>query len=231
MRFLLKIILLFICYSNFGQSQIADTLNIPIDSLYREDQFYAGMHFNMMFQKPQDYSVTKLSTGFTTGFLRDMPINKSRTVAFAVGLGASYNKFVHNLVVKQEDNKIVYEVLSTDNYDKNKLETITLDLPLEFRWRNSTPQSHRFFRIYSGAKLSYLVFNKSRFLSSSEKIVVKNNSDLNQLRTALYVAFGYNTWNFYASYGITPQFKSSAKIVNETIGLQPLHLGLMFYIL
>jgi hypothetical protein len=231
MRLLIKLLFCFSVFTAFSQEIETEKSVTKVDSLYREDQFYGSMSFSMMQTKPQSYSVTKLSAGFSAGFLRDMPINKSRTIAIAAGLGASYNKFVHNLVVTKPASEILYSVISSSDYDKNKLELATLDVPIELRWRNSTPESHRFFRIYSGVKMSYVAFSKSRFVNDGETIKIRNNPDINSFRTSVYLSFGYNTWNFYGSYGLTPIFKSSAKVDSQEIGLNNINLGLMFYIL
>ncbi|MBT8319497.1 MAG: PorT family protein, partial [Gramella sp.] len=36
--------------------QIPDTIPFSVDSLYREDQFYAGFHFNLITKKPPGVS-------------------------------------------------------------------------------------------------------------------------------------------------------------------------------
>ena len=122
MRLLIKLLFCFSVFTTFSQEIETEKKVAKVDSLYREDQFYASMSFSMMQTKPQSYSVTKLSAGFSAGFLRDMPINKSRTIAIAAGLGASYNKFVHNLIVTKPASEIIYSVISPSDFDKNKLE-------------------------------------------------------------------------------------------------------------
>jgi Outer membrane protein beta-barrel domain len=228
MRFLIKIFLFFTIYHGYCQDIKTNSSLTEIDSLYREDQFYFGFSFNLMQNKPQSYQSSKISPSFTAGFLRDMPVNKKRTKSIALGMGLTYNKFAHDLIVSENQGKIEY---LTTNFDRNKLELITLDLPLELRWRTSTTESHEFFRIYTGVKLSYLVFSKSKFVTSEKTIVILGNDELTKLRTSTYIAFGYNTWNGFISYGFLPIFKSSAKLYDETIKLNNLNIGVMFYIL
>ena len=104
-------------------------------------------------------------------------------------------------------------------------------MPIEFRWRTSTPESHKFWRIYSGIKLSYVLASKSRYIDSEYNIKVTQNDDVNKFQIGTYLVWGYNTWNFYGYYGLTPLFKSSAKINNQSVGFNTLNFGLMFYIL
>jgi outer membrane protein with beta-barrel domain len=205
---------------------------IEVDSLYREDQFYAAFSYNMLLNRPKGISQSKFSSGFTGGFLRDMPINKKRTIAIAAGLGVSYNKYFQNLVISKSGNSRYYNPASEGvDYSKNKFDQIFVDVPIEFRWRTSTPQSHKFWRVYSGIKLSYLVADKSRYIDPTYNIKVTQNHDFNEFQIGTYIVWGYNTWNFYGYYGLTPLFGPEAKLKGEAVGLNTLNFGLMFYIL
>lgn len=233
MRFL-KIFLLFIATAAFSQEKppltVQDTTFFTkVDSLYREDQFYFSVTYNLLQDKPADFSLNGFSTGISVGFLRDMPINKRRTYAIAAGLGISYNKYHSNLMVTESGGDYVYEILEAVNYSKNKLEQLFLDLPIEFRWRNSTAESHKFYRVYAGFKVRYLLFNKTKFIGDNTNIVL-NNKDFNQFQVGPYLATGFNTWNFHVYYGLTPLFKSAA-VNGKNIEMKTLNFGLMFYIL
>ena len=37
-----------------------------------------------------------------------------------------------------------------------------IEMPIEFRWRNSTASSYKFWRIYAGAKLGYVAGARSK---------------------------------------------------------------------
>jgi hypothetical protein len=74
-----------------------DSVAPIVDPLYREDQFYASISYNMIQSKPQGYSPNSISSGITVGFLRDMPVNEARTHAIAIGFGYSYNNIKSNL--------------------------------------------------------------------------------------------------------------------------------------
>lgn len=233
MRLSLSVLLLLLASKVFSQE--IPTLPPPmiaVDSLYREDQFYVGFTYNLLLDIPKGVSQNKFSAGFTGGFLRDMPINKKRTVALATGLGITYNKYFQTLVVSSLDNVAQYEIVAPGTqYEKNKFEEILIDLPLQFRWRNSTAESHKFWRIYAGFKLSYVALGRSKYVDSGYDITVTDNADLNKLRVGAFLVWGYNTWNFYGYYGLTPIYKSSAQLNNQSVGMNALHVGLMFYIL
>ena len=105
-----------------------------------------------------------------------------------------------------------------------------IELPIEVRWRNSIPESHKFWRIYTGFKLSYLVASKSSFTTLTSAYTYKNNSDANKLIMGPYVSMGYNTINIYAYYALKPLFKN-AFIADEPLKINSFNLGFQFYIL
>jgi hypothetical protein len=230
MRIYLIIITFFTALSIIAQEK---EINFDaIDSLYREDQFYLNITYNALQRRPSEITQNKLSPGFAGGFLRDMPINKSRTVSIAAGLGYSLAIYSQNLGISNVDGTNTYQALDPNiYYSKNKISFHYIDIPIEFRWRNSTPDSHIFWRVYSGFKLSYLFYDEYKSVSSNATVTQSHNKDLNPLQYGVYLTFGWNTWNFYFYYGLNPLFKSSAKIDGESINMNTTNFGLMFYIL
>lgn len=203
-----------------------------VDSLYREDQFYLNISYTLLQNGPSGLRQNKFSPGFSAGFLRDMPINKKRTWSIAAGLGYSLTVYNQNLGILSENGANSYQILgSTLSYSKNKLSLHYIDVPIELRWRNSTPESHIFWRVYTGVKLSYMVYNQYKLDSSEGIIKQSNNKDLNAFHYGIYLTTGWNTWNIYAYYGLNSLFKSNAKIDGQTIDMNTAQFGLMFYIL
>ena len=205
--------------------------NAKIDSLYREDQFYFNLTINSLQNKPVGLRQDKLSSGFSAGFLRDFPLNKKRTFAIAPGLGFTFNNFNQSLAVTELNNNLFYTIIDSDTeYRKNRFSQFLVDVPIEFRWRTSTYESHKFWRIYGGVKLGYLIYDNSVYEDAQGKIVVANNKDFNKFQYGTYISVGYNTINVYAYYGLNSLFKS-AKTNTESIEMNTLNIGIIFYIL
>jgi len=201
---------------------------IEIDSLYREDQFYFGFNYNTFNQQPSQFAQNKFSIGLTGGFLRDMPINKRRTIAVATGIGLALNNYNQNLGITQVGQDYSYEILN--DFSKNKFTQFLVEVPLEFRWRTSTYESYKFWRIYGGVKFSYLLSDKSVLESDKVKATITGNGDFNKFLYGAYLSAGYNTINLYVYYGLNPIFKS-AQIDGENIDMKSLNIGLIFYML
>jgi len=231
MRFNLILLFFLSIFGAFAQEKTAPTK--PVDSLYREDQFYINFTYNQL-QNFKGLSQTKFSPGICLGFLRDMPINKSRTVAIATGLGYSLNIYNNNLQLTTNTSNTSsaynYTLLSTTDYSKNRFMLHYIDLPLETRWRTSTPDSHQFWRIYSGFKFSYLISDRNKYVTDGVATINKSNPDFNKLVYGCYLAAGFNTWNLYAYYGLKSIFKSG-EINGEKINTTSFNIGLQFYIL
>ncbi|GIZ09240.1 porin family protein [Flavobacterium sp. UMI-01] len=204
---------------------------VAVDSLYREDQFYFGFTFNNLKNKPADLTQNKFSTGFSAGFLRDMPVNKKRNVALATGIGFTYNNFIQNLDIEQNGQEISYALFaSTSDYSKNRFSQLLVDVPLEFRWRTSTYESYKFWRIYGGVKFSYLIYDRYISESADGRTIITRNKDFETLQYGIYAATGYNTFNVYVYYGLNGIFKS-AKVNNQNIDMNAFNVGVIFYIL
>jgi hypothetical protein len=229
MRLLLNTIFFLVFITGFSQ----ETPNFTaLDSLYREDQFYIKFVYNNLSQFPSGLQQDKFSPGFSLGFLRDMPINKTRTVAIAVGLGYSYSEYNQNLLIKNLPSGNSYQVLnSTDAYSKNRISLHQIDIPIEFRWRTSTPESHKFWRVYSGFIVSYMFHNQYQIASATANYSISNNKDFNKISYGPYFTVGWNTWNAYLYYGLNSIFQSNVKIDNQTTNMNTVNMGLIFYIL
>lgn len=202
--------------------------NKVVDSLFREDQFYTTVTYNLLQNTPSDFNQHSLSSGVSFGFLRDMPINKNRTWALALGLGYAYNNIKNNIKIDNTSQQLNYSIDNT--FDNNKLVFHELEVPFEIRWRNAAFQSHKFWRIYTGFKASYLFASKSDFSSPTENFKLKNISDLNKLKFGSYLALGNNTVNLYAFYSFTPLF-DNVIISNQKLEMNSFKIGLIFYIL
>ena len=235
MRFLFSCLFLVSFLNVFSQDEVKPEIKpvVKIDSLYREDQFYFSVTYNLLVQGPDGLKQDKFSAGLSGGFLRDFPLNKKRTFAIAPGLGISYQNYYQNLTVsKSADGSLLYGVNSYDEFVANRFRQYLVDMPIEFRWRNSTYESTKFWRIYAGLKFSYVFAAKSVLKDGENIYKIKNNPDLNDFQYGVYLSAGYNTWNIYAYYGLNTLYKSDVKTISgENVDMRTMNLGLIFYIL
>ena len=204
-----------------------------VDSLYREDQFYAGITYNLLINKPIDVTQSGFSFGFHFGFIRDMPINKARNKAFGIGLGYSTNGYNQNILMSRGDEgKFTYTLLEdSETYSRNKFNIHVIEVPIQFRWRTSTAVNYDFWRIYAGLKIGYVLSDISRYKGDLGDLKQYNNSDFNDFQYGLTLSAGYSTWNLYVYYGLNSLLSSTANLNGSSIDMSAIKLGLMFYIL
>jgi len=226
------IVLIFFISSPYVIGQEEST--VVLDSLYKEDQFYFAITYNLLGNKPNGVSQNGFSSGFHFGYIKDIPVNPHRNVAIGLGLGFSTNSFNNNLLISEDLNEgYLYTILDDNNisYIKNKFTTYLVEIPIEFRWRTSTAKEYKFWRIYTGVKFGYVVANSSKFKSDLTKIKNNGISDFENLQYGFTFSAGYSTWNLHFYYALNPIFSSAAKINNESIDMNAIKIGLIFYIL
>jgi hypothetical protein len=221
-----------VCCFGFSQNNdVADKAELYKN--YREDQFYASVTYNLLNNKAEDVSQSGFSTGFHFGFIRDMPLNERRNFALGLGLGISTNSYNQNMSILEINNELEYLIIddSEVNVSKNKFTTYLVELPIEIRWRTSTAIDYKFWRIYTGFKVGYLLYNSSKFRSEAGNQKLSNLDDFNKFQYGLTLSAGYGMWNFHLYYGLNSIFNDNAKLNGEAIDMKSFKIGLMFYIL
>ncbi|MCL6267253.1 porin family protein [Flagellimonas myxillae] len=215
----------------FSVSAVFAQTDQAVDDRYLEDQFYIGMGFNFLLERPDGAVQRSLSYNLQGGFIKDIPLNVRRNFGLGLGLGYATNSYYTNIRADEAGEAITYEVVGTDAIVRSKLETHALELPLELRWRTSTPSEFKFWRIYAGAKLGYVFSGRSR-LVLDEGTEGFANSDIQKWQYGLTLNFGYNTWNIHAYYALNPLLENAQIIGSgESIDMRVLRIGVIFYIL
>lgn len=228
MKYLIFSIFLFNLYSAFPQANIESN---SLDDKYLEDQFYLGITYNFMLDKPQDITQRNLSYGLQGGIIKDMPLNANRTVSIGLGLGYAVNSYYSNMIFSETENGLTYARADDDlGVKRSKVETHLVELPLEFRWRSSNAEEFKFWRVYTGIKLGYIFGSRSKVVTNSNKYSF-DNPDIKKLHYGLMFNIGYNTFNVHIYYSLNKFFNDDVFLSNEQINMKPLRVGLIFYIL
>jgi len=222
-------------FVSFGSVAQEATVPSEGDAKYREDQFYAGVTYNLINSAPEDVKLQGLSGGIQFGFLRDMPINARRNIAIAVGLGVSFDQYGSTLFIGEStQGETIFTSLSNETnveYDSNRFSTAVIEVPLEFRWRSSTAEDYSFWRVYGGVRVGYAYWYKATFIQAGNTVTQTDIPEFDQVRLAATLSFGYSKINFYANYAINPFFENATTTNGAQVDFKSLRLGLIFYIL
>lgn len=224
------------CYFSMAQNPnktLVETDTSLVDNKYREDQFYISVTYNLLGNKPSGVAQSGFSSGYHFGFIRDMPINKRRNLAIGVGLGLSSNSYNQTLQISESDDGYQYDILNDNEteYSKNKFTTYLVEFPIEFRWRTSTATEYDFWRIYTGLKLGYVLYNSSKYNSINGDIKLSSIDDFNAFQYGLTFSAGYSNVNFHLYYALNNIFNEDAKVDGKSIEMNSVRIGLMLYIL
>ena len=214
-------------FSILSYSQIDE-----VDDKYREDQIYFGVFYNSLINSPTDFNQNKFSSSINLGFIRDIPLNKSRNFGIGLGLGYSNSSFNNNLKFSKINNELDVKIVSDlDSFTKNKWVLNELEFPFEIRWRTSTPENYKFWRIYFGLKTSYIISSKVKYESSSNNQTIRN-LPFNNFQSGFTLNAGNNTWNLGVYLGLQPLFdKEFTKNHINIKNIKQFKVGLIFYIL
>ena len=217
----------FLLFSILSYSQINE-----VDDKYREDQIYFGVFYNSLINSPIDFNQNKFSSSINLGFIRDIPLNKSRNFGIGLGLGYSNSSFHNNLKFSNINNQLDAKIVSDlDSFTKNKWVLNELEFPFEIRWRTSTPENYKFWRIYFGLKTSYIISSKVKYESSSNNQTIRN-LPFNNFQSGFTLNAGNNTWNLGVYLGLQPLFdKEFTKNHINIKNIKQFKVGLIFYIL
>ena len=198
---------------------------------YLEDQFYLGISYNSFINEPSTFSQNKFPYNITAGVIRDIPLNKNRNFGLGIGLGYAFNNYFGNTkIVNSGSNFELTSLSSADNYTKNQWITHSVELPFQIRWRTSTLESYKFWRIYTGIKASYLFSTRAVFRSTSENSTL-GSLPLEKFQWGLTTHVGHSTWNLSLYYGLSRFFQEKS-IPNNPFFYETneLKIGLVFYI-
>lgn len=216
----------FIFYASFLCAQ-RDALEIG--DRYAEDQLYVSISYAQLNKQPSIIGKSNFSYSFSTGFMKDIILNRQGTFAIAGGAGLGYSLFSHQLKVDEVNGATVFE--NGDLISDNVFSTFNLEVPIELRWRTSTANKYSFWRVYTGIKFLYNLNNSFRYLDANQvEVAYKNVSAFENLQYGLTLSAGYDEFNINFFYGLNPIFKN-ASINGEVLGTRILQFGLIFYLL
>lgn len=202
--------------------------SLQLGDRYAEDQIYASISYSQFFNQPTPISRSGFSYSISTGFIKDITLNKNGNFSFALGIGYGIDFFNHKLKVEEFADETVFS--TSANLSSNVFKSQNLEFPIELRWRTSTSKSYDFWRIYGGVKFLYNLSNTYQFVENSTEFQYKNVNSYNTLQYGLSLSAGYDAFNVNFYYSLTPLF-NNATINGEDINTSILKFGLIFYIL
>ena len=203
--------------------------SLSLGDAYADDQIYLSVSYSQFNDQPSTITKSNFSYSLSFGFMKDIILNKTGTLAIAGGFGYGFDFFNHKLKIDELNSEIVFNRgnLMSDNVFKAH----NLEFPFEIRWRTSTAKKYNFWRVYSGVKFLYNLNNQFQYTNTnSSQIKYSNISSYNKLQYGLTISAGYDAFSINVFYGLTPIYEN-ASINGESIETKILKFGLTFYFL
>ncbi|MGY6648897.1 porin family protein [Wenyingzhuangia sp. IMCC45574] len=218
------------CYLFFLSLAAQEKEEVFVDNKYLEDQFYIGIQYNSILSPNTTIDNNGIPYSLQAGFIKDIPINKRRNIGFGIGLGYSFDLIRPNITITTNNNELVYNI--SNSFDNYRYTSHSLELPLEFRWRTSTPTKFSFWRIYTGASIVYNFSNQASFEDNGTDTTYKNLDAWRKTNYTVYTSIGYGTWNFHIKYSLNAPFTDNTLTSDgKSLDFNQLKIGVMFYIL
>lgn len=213
------LVLFFFLLSTLGFAQADSTWT---DEKYLEDQLFLNLNYITLLETPKEISQSGFSFGLGGGFIKDLPVNKRRNVGIGIGLGYSFNNYYFDLRLESDNPEIPTEKIN------NKIILHNLEVPIELRFRGSTPTKYNFWRVYPGFKISYK-FADNLQLGRNDLIDVNDVVSVNEWLYAFTLSAGYNKWNLYTYFGLNELFENNLPDQPQS-PVKDFRIGLIFYV-
>jgi len=190
-----------------GYSTPSNSLDVPNQYDFLELDYSKSIHFAINFMD------------------KDIQIYKEY-VKIVTGLGIDWNSysFKNNIRLVPNSDVIAAVTDSVADFEKNKLKTTFVTLPLLLAF-NTNEDPEKAFHFAAGAVLGYKLGSKTKQKYTIEdetyKPKIKSNYNLFPFKYELTVRVGYGNFNLYATHALSPLFEDG-----EGPKLHPFTMGI-----
>ena len=196
---------------------------------YREDQIYIDVNFILQDLNNDRFSDNGFSRSLHIGLLRDIFLTPSGEYALGLGVGYGLTRLVNNLVLSTSDEAFMVSYPRPDRSYRNFFTYHEFQFPLELRWRKSTEEEHKFWRINAGYRFSRpFGFRYKPFFGPDFPV----DGIFSRWHHEASLSVGYNTWNLRFAYQLNPLLRSEVRsTAGDRFPVRTIQLGLIFYLL
>lgn len=179
---------------------------------------------------PADIDYMTLHSGKSVNFnvnFAQLSLGLTRHIGFVTGLGVNWNnyKFDGNNNILKGENGIIEVLTPTGNLEKSKLATVYLTLP--FMLELQLPVNNGHLNLAGGPIGAVKVSSHNKMVfESGQKLKSNGDFSLNILRYGATARAGYNNFQIYGTYYMTPLFRSGKG--PGGYDLYPFEIGMAF---
>ncbi len=138
-------------------------------------------------------------------------IGNGLRVMYGIGLESNNYRFSSNNLIKYTNDTLNIAPVGTTKYEKNKLVTTYLNVPLMFMYMSNPNRQNKSFNLGLGAEASVLIGSYQKVVTSeggNNKQKYRGDFNLNPARISLIGRIGYGDFNFFVKYSMSEMFNS-----------------------
>lgn len=230
-RYFLTAILTLVCVSMTLQAQTTETpYTAPKDQeeekpVVFRDRFIVDIYHTFWMGMPTAVEHMKFDPGVNISAIWDFKI-KNKPLAVGLGIGVSYYTQYSNALLQYDKSSdlMKYYVMPTDvSYNHISMNYLSLNVPLEFRYRHSNG-----FKFTIGARAGWVALINQEYKGSdpavpSDTAMYKNNMITHKMKYNIdfYTRIGWKFVDVYYCFQVTPLFAD-----NKGPKIRPMSLGI-----
>jgi len=164
---------------------------------------------------PSEINIKPTSSEFILSYLSPL-FGKKSNFSLALGLGLSAQNVKFDAYISQSANNQPTFQLFNDSisYKKNKLTTVFVDVPLEFRIRTNNNIHKKNFKLTLGGKIGYLLKSYHKYVGDeyrfdtdvSTRFKEYNVPFLNKIHYSAFAKIFYGKFGFNINYSLSKTF-------------------------
>jgi Outer membrane protein beta-barrel domain len=207
-------------YAELLPSTVTKKDNAKLDLSNRAaDHFMLQYGIDGWTARPDSVNTSGFSRHFNFYFMLDKPLKNDKRFSIGIGAGiASSNIFFDNtfIDIKATGNRLPFTNTENGNsYDKFKLTSIFLEIPLELRYYSNPEKPNKSWKLAVGAKVATLLkaYTKGKNLQNNQggsifgqNYISKEYSKrfINGTRLSVGGRVGYGNVSLHGDFAITP---------------------------
>lgn len=201
-----------------------------------KDRLVLGFSHDNWLNTPDSVKTKWYNRGFSVHIMYDIPILESKHFSIAPGFGLTNNNIYTDAQLQSDSTGSFFTPYADGvDYDRNKLTTTFLEIPVELRFRTKpNEKTNKSFKIGIGVKGGYLIDAHTKYRGDNVYLTQREDSktikfkedflpNIAKYRLSSSFRVGYGNFNVFANYSLTTLFDK-----DKGPDINPISVGITF---
>jgi len=209
----------------YGSSQVT----VDSTGKMKNEQIILNINWLSWINYPSNIDIKPTSSEFTFSYLYPL-FGKKNHFSMAVGLGSSTQNIKYNAYIAEINDKPTFFLFNDSiAYTKNKLTTVFIDIPIEFRLRTNNNVHLKNFKFSFGGKIGYLIKSYHKYSGDEYRFAMEKTVKFKEYKVPYLnkLHYGIFTKLFYGQFGLNVYYSLSDLFENNlTPEITPFSVGI-----